>query len=166
VGDEEEGSENPETSETPENPASPVPIFSANDGEVMTALRSFLDNILIIGLTSLAVFIVLCVILVRWDRPRELSHGFTGGFVLYGVFIGLFAAVVVFKWPYAMTIWTDVIGARFTSGDMMPELFHDGLFLTSWIAITVVTLTIMLVLTSVISRVAKRERIFRDSGKR
>jgi hypothetical protein len=150
---------------SPESPESTAlvstPIFTVNDGEVMTTLRAFLDNILIIGLTALAVFIALCVILVRWDRPRELRHGFTGGFVLYGVFIGFFAVALVLKWPYATAIWTDVIGARFTPDDMMPKLFQGGLFLTSWMAVTVVTFVIMLVLTSVIGRLARHERMFR-----
>ncbi|MDR1042336.1 MAG: hypothetical protein LBL54_00345 [Clostridiales Family XIII bacterium] len=156
-----ENSESAEDAENAESPISLVPIFTANDGKVMTTLRSFLDNIFIIGLTSLAVFISMCVILVRWNRPRELRRGFTGGFVLYGIFICFFAAAVVFKWPYVMAIWTDVIGARFTPADMTPKLFQGGLFLTSWIAVAVVTLVIMLVLTSVISRLAKHERMFR-----
>jgi hypothetical protein len=153
-----DGGDGGDEEESPENTG---PIFTANDGVVMTTLRAFLDNILIIGLTSLAVFIALCVILVRWNRLRELRRGFTGGFVLYGVQICLFAGVVVFKWPYAMAIWTDVIGARFTPGDTMPMLFQGGFFLSSWIAVTVVTLVIMLVLTSVIDRVARHERMFR-----
>jgi hypothetical protein len=140
------------------------PLFTANDAEVMTTLRAFLDNILIIGLTSLAVFIALCVILVRWNRPRELRYGFTCGFVLYGVFTGLFAASVVLKLPYATAVWTEVIGARFTPGDAMPKLFQSGLFLSSWVVVTVVTFAIMLVLNSIISRLAKHEKMFRGKG--
>jgi hypothetical protein len=156
-----EGAESPESAEDAEGLENPVPIFTANDGAVMTTLRSFLDNIFIIGLTSLGVFIALCILLVRWDRPRELRRGFTGGFVLYGVLICIFAVSVVFKWPFVMTIWTEVIGARFTPGDAMLQLFHDGFFLSAWIAVTVATLVIMLVLTSIISRLAAHERMFR-----
>jgi hypothetical protein len=59
-----------------------------------------------------------------------------------------------------MMLWTDVIGATFLSTDMLPKLFHGGFFLTSWSAVTGVTLAIMLVLLSVTRKVANREKMF------
>jgi hypothetical protein len=138
-----------------------VLLFTSNDGAVMGVLRSFLDNILIIGITLLAVFLVLSFMLAKWNRPRELRRAFTGGFVLYGAFVCFTVAVIVFDGPLRK-LWTDVIGARFTSADMMPRLFHGGFFLTSWVAVTVITLVIMLVLLSAASRMTKHERMFWD----
>jgi hypothetical protein len=139
-------------------------LFTASDVKAMTSLRSFLDNILIIGLTSLAVFIALSILLVRWNRPRDLKYGFVCGFVLYGALLGALAAAIVFKWPPAMKVWTDVIGARFMPGDTIPQLFQSGFFLVAWIVMTAVTLAIMLVLASVIGRLAGREGMFLNRG--
>jgi hypothetical protein len=139
----------------------PVPLFTAGDGAVMKTLRSFLDNILVIGFTSLAVFVALCAMLTRWRRPRELRRGFIGGFVLYGAAICFTAAVIVFD-PPAKRLWTDVIGARFTPEDTMPKLFGGGFFLVSWIAVTVITLVIMLILLSVMNKLTKSDMMFGD----
>jgi hypothetical protein len=136
-----------------------VSLFTGNDGAVMTTLRSFLDNICVIGFTSFALFIALSVMLVRWDRPRELRLGFTGGLVIYGALICFTAFTIVFGGPGAW-IWTDVIGAGFTPADTMPKLFHSGFFLLAWIAITVITLVIVVILFSVVRRLTRHERMF------
>jgi hypothetical protein len=136
-----------------------TPLFTAGDGAVMETLRAFLDNILVIGLTSLVVFASLCAMLARWRRPRELKVGFIGGFVLYGAVICFTAIVIVFD-PPVKRLWTDVIGARFTPEDVMPKLFGGGFFLTSWIAVTAITLVIMLILLSVMNRLTKSDMMF------
>ncbi|MDR1496702.1 MAG: hypothetical protein LBS67_07300 [Clostridiales Family XIII bacterium] len=140
-----------------------VLLFTSHDGVVMKVLRSFLDNILVIGITSLAVFLALSFILARWNRPRELRRAFAGGFALYGALVCFTAWVIIFSEP-AKKIALDVIGVRFTATDMTPRLFGKGFFLTSWAATTVVTLVIMLVLLSVVSRMTKHERMFWDKG--
>jgi hypothetical protein len=136
-----------------------VPLFTANDGAVMLTLRSFLDNICVIGFTALALFIVLSAMLVRWNRPRELRRGFTGGFVIYGALVCFTAIAMTLGGPVAR-IWPDTIGARFAPSDTLPALFHLGFFLMAWIAVTVITLVIMLVLLSVVSKLTKHERMF------
>jgi hypothetical protein len=138
-------------------------LFTGNDGAVMGVLRSFLDNIFIIGVTSLAVFLALAFMLARWNRPRELRRGFTGGFVLYGALVCFVAWTIVFGGP-AKALWTEVIGARFAPLDMMPRLFGGGFFLISWVAVAVITLVIMFSLLSVVRSMTRHERMFWDKG--
>jgi hypothetical protein len=134
-------------------------FFTANDSTVMKKLRSFLDNILVIGFTSLALFVALYIMLVKWDRPRELKRGFTGGVVICGFIIAVTAAGILFKGPF-MRIWEDVIGAEFMPADRMPELFQSGFFLLAWAVVAFVTLVVILILFSLIHRVAKDEKMF------
>jgi hypothetical protein len=149
----------PATGEVMAEEGDPITLFTAGDGAVMKTLRSFLDNILVIGLTSLVLFVALCAMLTRWRRPRELKRGFIGGFVLYGAVICFTALTIVFDLP-AKAKAVEVMGARFAQEDAMPKLFHDGFFFTSWIAVTVITLVIMLLLLSVMSRLTKSEMMF------
>ncbi|MDR2162806.1 MAG: hypothetical protein LBO70_02520 [Clostridiales Family XIII bacterium] len=142
-----------------ESDSGKVPLFTGNDRTVMMTLRSFLDNTLAIGFTLLALFLALCFMLVRWNRPRELRLGFMGGLAAYVAVICFPVLVIVFGGP-PMWIWKEVIGAAFVPGDMMPELFHRGFFLTSWIAVTAVTLAIIIVLLSVVRRLTRHESMF------
>jgi hypothetical protein len=98
--------------------------------------------------------------LVRWNSTRDLRRGFMAGFVLYGGLVCFPGVAMLLKWPVLTRMWTDTVGARFLPGDMMPQLFHGGFFLTAWIAVIVVTLVIMLILVSVIGKLARHERMF------
>ncbi|MDR3226031.1 MAG: hypothetical protein LBT52_07085 [Clostridiales Family XIII bacterium] len=139
-----------------------VQFFTANDSAVMKTLRSFLDNILVIGLTSLALFVALYIILVRWQRPRELKRGFIGGIILYGVIIGVTTLGIVVKGPL-MKIWVDVIGAGFTPADRMPQIFQSGFFLSAWAAVTFITFVILLLLFSLTHRMTRDEKMFGEA---
>jgi hypothetical protein len=136
-----------------------TPLFTPHDAVVMGGLRSFLDNILVIGLTCLATFFALYLMLIRMNRPRELRHGFAAGFVLYVALTGFTAAVIVMG-GRLMWLWTDVVGGDFTPADMMPRLFRGGFFLTSWAVVTAITLVVMLVLASVTRRLSRRDKMF------
>jgi hypothetical protein len=136
-----------------------ITLFTGSDAEVMGRLRSFLDNIFVIGLTSLVAFVALYFMLVKWDRPKELRRGFMGGFVLYGVLICFTAFTIVFGGP-AMKFWEDITGAGFAPGDVMPKLFQGGFFLISWLVAAVTTFVIMLILLSVTNRLTSNEKMF------
>jgi len=136
-----------------------VLFFTANDSAVMKTLRSFLDNILVIGFTSFALFVALYIILVRWNRPRDLKRGFTGGVIIYGAIVCVTALGIVLKGPL-MKIWKDVIGVGFTPEDRMPQIFQSGFFLLTWAAITFITLVVILILFSLTHRMTRDVKMF------
>jgi hypothetical protein len=137
----------------------PALFFTANDGAVMKKLRSFLDNILVIGFTALALFVALYIILVRWNKPRELKRGFIGGVIIYIGIVGVTAFGIVVKGPLTR-IWEDVIGAGFTPTDRMPQIFQGGFFLLAWAAVIFITLVILLILFSLTHRMTRDEKMF------
>jgi len=134
-------------------------FFTGNDSAVMKTLRSFLDNILVIGFTSLALFVALYIILIGWNRPRELKRGFMGGVIIYAAVVGVTALGIVFKGPL-MKIWEDVIGGGFVPTDRMPQIFHSGFFLLAWGAVTFITFVIILILFSLTHRVTRDVKMF------
>jgi hypothetical protein len=134
-------------------------LFTQHDSAVMKRLRSFLDNILVIGITSLALCAALYVILIRWGSMRSLRRGFLAGAAIYAGWLGATALTMSFGGPL-LAVWRGVIGADFTAQDMMPQLFHRGFFLTAWAVVGLFTLVIMLVLLSVTRRLTRVERVF------
>jgi hypothetical protein len=134
-------------------------LFTRHDSSVMHKLRSFLDNILVIGITSLALCCALYFILVRWGSMRSLRRGFLAGSALYAGLLAAVTLTILFGGPL-MRVWRGVIGGDFAADDMMPQIFHKGLFLTAWAAVGLVTLVIMFVLLSVTSRLTRVERMF------
>jgi hypothetical protein len=134
-------------------------FFTANDGAVMGELRSFLDNTLVIGLTSLVLFIVLYIMLVRWSRPRELRRGFLGGVAAYIAILGVVALGIVTKIPALVNIWESVIGGSFTAADRMPQIFHSSFLLLAWGVVAFLTFVVLLILFSFTHRYAQTGRM-------
>jgi hypothetical protein len=129
-------------------------LFTDGDARTMRLLRFSLDNIVVIGVTSLALALALYLMLLRWNRPRELVSGVTGGFIAFGAILAFFAAGIRFGGPVGL-LWSGLIGVDFAAGDMLPELFHRGLFMSGLLAAAFVTLVIMLVLLSATRRLAR-----------
>ncbi|MDR0518631.1 MAG: hypothetical protein LBG82_01040 [Clostridiales Family XIII bacterium] len=125
-----------------------IPLFTENDGAAMSEIRSFLDNVLVIGLTSLALLAVLYVMLVRWGRPRELRGGSIGGALAFVAIVGLAAAGIIFKGPF-MGVWEYVIGGSFEPYDRMVHIFSSSFLLLGWGVAAFLAFVVLLILLSI-----------------
>jgi hypothetical protein len=134
-------------------------LFTNNDSAVMNELRLFLDDMLVIGITSLVAFATLFYLLVKWIRPHDLRRGLVGGVIIFVAIAGSVTAFITFKGP-ALIVWEDIIGAKFVRGDKLPQLFGDSFLLTGWIGVTVISSVIILLVFSFTNRFTRRHKVF------
>jgi hypothetical protein len=125
----------------------------------MSLIRERLDTLLQWGLFATIVFFILYIALARLGRKKELKFGFKIGFILYGAALALLGASV-FVDGLGRRAWRGALGIRLESGDMLPQLFHEGFFLSALAATVVVSLVILLVLNSITRILTKNDRMF------
>jgi hypothetical protein len=135
------------------------PVFSINDGMNMSRYRTLLDRCFIVFCLSLIVGVALFVVFCGTRRKRVLRNGYRVAVALWLLTVCGMTGLV-YDDDVRNTALRVLLNVRPQSNDVLPALFGAGYRLEVLIAVTVISMVLVIIGHSVVRVFTKENKMF------